>query len=174
MKYIINVPEDRVHNGVLCAMGTMEDGVNHYLPTGIKATPYAIPYDESSDEKAWKFAQKILAPPNTRDALTVEDLMDCYGTDDAYDVVCEQTYAEARERYEVWKKRKDEIKIGDLVTDDSNAVRAVVLGESVSGRAWGILDENGCMRMINKSHVSKVGRHFPEVEQMLKKMRELE
>ena len=169
MKYIINVPEDRVHNGVLCAMGTMKDGVNHYLPTGIKATPY----DELSDEKAWKFAQKILAPPNTGDALTVEDLMDCYGTDDAYDVVCEQTYAEARERYEVWKKRKDEIEIGDLVTD-SNAVRAVVLGESVSGRAWGILDENGCVRMINKSHIFKAGRHFSEVEQMIEKMRKPE
>ena len=60
MKYIINVPEDRVHVDMLCVMGTMEDGVDHYLPTGIKA----IPYDESEAEQrgreeAWELIKAI-------------------------------------------------------------------------------------------------------------------
>ena len=107
MKYIINVPEDRVHGDRLCAMGIMEDSLSHYLQTGIKV----IPYDESEAEKrgqeeAWTFAQKILAPPDNNDALTMEDLADCYGTDDAYDVICGMTFAEASEKYEAWKEQK--------------------------------------------------------------------
>ena len=95
MKYIIDIPEDEVNiSGILTAT-TM------------------TPYDESEAEQrgreeAWEFAKKILGPSDNSDALTMEDLADCYGTDDAYDVVCGTTYQEAREKYEEWKKEKDD------------------------------------------------------------------
>ena len=173
MKYIIDVPEDRIHDGVLCAMGIMEDSLDHYLPTGIKATPY----DESEagkrgQEEAWEFAKKILAPSDNSDALTVEDLADCYGTDDAYDVVCGTTFAEASEKYEAWKKQKDGIHVGDEIYD--RRVKGVVthVDNSKAGVFYPVVAQSGATYVLSGLEAKKTGRTFPEVEELLNKLRE--
>lgn len=179
MKYVIDIPEDRVHGDILCAMGIMEDSLDHYIPTGIKATPY----DESEAEKrgqeeAWSFAQKILAPPNNSDAMTVEDIMDCYGTDDAYDVICEMTFAEASEKYEAWKEQKNEIKVGDEVAfhhDDGRPDTVVVVTYIGSDGYIDGMDGRGTQYAHkNPDRWTKTGRTFPEVADLLEKMRKPE
>ncbi len=175
MKYIIDVPEDRVHVGRLCVMGTMEDGLDHYLPTGIKATPYdESAAEQQGREEAWSFAQNILAPSDNSDALTVEDLMDCYGTEDAWDVVCGMTYQEACEKYEAWKKQKDRIHVGDEIYD--RRVKGIVthVDNSGAGVFYQVVAQSGVTYVLSSLEAKKTGRTFPELADLFEKMREPE
>lgn len=172
MKYIINVPEDRVQGDRLCVMGIMEDSLSHYLPTGIKATPYdESEAEQRGQEEAWEFAQKILAPPNNSDALTAEDLADCYGTDDAYDVICEMTYQEACEKYEAWKKEMEEIKIGDEIRNGGVYGIVTLVEKKADGICYHVVGDDGYVWYLNDLVTKKTGRHFPEVADLLEKMR---
>lgn len=121
MKYIIDLPEDKevcVSDGQYTKIIQPDQNKMVVFNIGddvlrlgftVKLTPYnESEAEQRGREEAWEFAQKILAPPNNSDALTVEDIMDCYGTDDAYDVICEMTFAEASEKYEAWKEQKDD------------------------------------------------------------------
>ena len=101
MKYIIDVPEDRVHGDILCALAIMEDSLDHYLPTGIKA----VPYDESEAEqrgidKAWKLAQEL-------ENMEIDDWKDCFHGS-CEDGLTKMSFDEANERYKEWSKRKDD------------------------------------------------------------------
>ena len=172
MKYIVNVPEDRIHNGVLCVMGTMEDGVCHYLPTGIKA----MPYDESEAEKrgqeeAWEIAQKILKDPS-KDGMLNTELNNCFGTDDIY-LIGEMSYAEVSKKYETWKKSKDEIKIGDEIAfyHDDGRLDTVAIVTHVSQVFVDGMEAKGTL-YANKSPKkwTKTGKTFPEVVELLEKV----
>ena len=109
MKYIIDVPEDRISAGRLRVLADMENSMTYWIETGIRVTPY----EESSDtaEDAWKMVSRILK--DTADGgMSWDDIEDCFGTDTISGIV-EMSYAEAREKYETWKKEKDEIHVGD-------------------------------------------------------------
>ena len=161
MKYIIDIPEDEVNiSGILTAT-TM------------------TPYDESEAEQrgreeAWEFAKKILGPSDNSDALTMEDLADCYGTDDAYDVVCGTTYQEAREKYEEWKKEKEEIKIGDEIRNGGVYGIVTLVEKKADGICYHVVGCDGYVWYLNDLVTKKTGRHFPEVAELLEKMRKPE
>lgn len=181
MKYIIDIEDE--------PFTRKSDGEKLYLSQFTPAIfaerelHFLTPYDESAteqrgQEEAWSFAQKILAPPNNSDAMTVEDIMDCYGTDDAYDVICEMTFAEASEKYEAWKEQKNEIKVGDEVAfhhDDGRPDTVVVVTYIGSDGYIDGMDGRGTQYAHkNPDRWTKTGRHFPEVADLLEKMREPE
>ena len=66
----------------------------------------------------------------------------------------------------------DEIHVGDEVCfNDGESFNGVVLDESVVNGSWCILTENGCVSAFDEKKLHRTGRHFDEVETMLKKMR---
>lgn len=66
----------------------------------------------------------------------------------------------------------DKICVGDEVCfEDGETFKAVVLDESVVNGSWCVLTENGCFSVFDEKKLHRTGRHFDEVETMLKKMR---
>ena len=172
MKYIIDVPEDRVHGDTLCALGIMEDGMDHYLPTGIKA----VPYDESKAEKrgqeeAWELAEKIaFNQGNIREILLPNQ------PDNICRVFDKFSYAEAREKCDSWKGQEDEIHVGDEV--ECNGIKGVVclIGkDEVCGICPDMWTEETIITFRwDKSKILKTDRSFPELAEVFEKMKENE
>lgn len=129
-----------------------------------------IPYTESDrnaiEDEVWEFAKKLVSMSGNE----VSDMMGC--ATNFGEVMYNMPYQESKNRYEKWKKQKDEIRVGDELKDDGN-IRAVVLDiRDEDYMSYEVFTENGIMDEWQRGIVVKTGRHFDEVEELLKKMRE--
>ena len=177
MKYIIDLPDKEIREYVLedrltipIQVGITKDCLS--FDTGLKITQY----DESDIEHArkegqdetWELAREIaFNRGNIREILLPNQ------PDSICCVFDKFSYAEAREKYEAWKKQKDEIKIGDEVIFE-NGSRFIVYNIFGDGSLCGVGYTNiGKQRPwsnVDPTHVTK-GRHFPEVAEALEKLR---
>lgn len=88
-----------------------------------------------------------------------------------------QDYQKAKERYEAWKKQKDEIHVGDEVENASHK-EGIAINHHISpsnGLEYVRVlymddDGNSFISAWEKNNVCKTGRHFDEVEELLEKM----
>ncbi len=78
---------------------------------------------------------------------------------------------EFKEESEEEQKKAAEIKIGDEVTDDKEW-EGVVTWISPLGEYLVIILKDGTALHWNKKDFKKTGRHFPQLEEVLKQMRE--
>lgn len=174
-KYIIDVPNSFVDitNGLHIPIDKEGD---FRIDTGLKLTPYTEPnkdnamwmdgYEkgvEAGRDDAWELIKDI-------NYLEYDDFVACF-SGMTEEQVFELSYQEAKSQYEAWKNQKDRIRVGDEVTLHNNVKLVVVTidhGTSVQG-----IDENGeCYEYIELDELTKTGRHFDDVEELLKKMKE--
>ena len=109
---------------------------------------------------AWNFAKKLLNYTNK----DWEDLMNLL-------LVSNCSYQEAKEMYEKWEKEKNEIQIGDEVKDKDLEDKGIVT--FVSATRCDVLWFDGSVsKEVPMSDLCKTGRHFDEVKDFLKKIKE--
>lgn len=194
MKYIIDIPNDSINKYVsLCDRESFVVPITVGLDsslcfnTGLKLKPYTEPDHKSIElqhahdienvarlnynkgaEDAWEFAKQV-------SIMNPDDKEECWGTAKYNTINFGYSYQEAKAEYEAWKKR-DEIRVGDEVeyTGCNETVRFVVTG-IVGERAYGFkhtceYDDAG--EYCDIDMLRKTGRHFDEVEELLKKMKE--
>lgn len=124
-------------------------------------------------EDAWELSRRIICPSDC-----CEDSISAYTKEifnkDGWEIrgiFNDLSYQDAKTKYEAWKKKKEEIRVGDEVVLYENVKMVVVQvdhGTSIQG-----VDENGeCYERIERNVVKKTGRHFDEIETLLKKMNE--
>ena len=175
MKYLINIPESCVIRsplkgevlGIPLLLSATQK--TYTLPTEIQLEPYTEPDRKAIEDEVWEFAMKCLS-------MDGSEFCDVF---DSCDALCltNYSYQDAKARYESWKAEREQILVGDEVEYDCNGrVRFVVLG--IVGRtAYGFkypcdCDDAGDYCDIDE--LTKTGRHFPEVAELLKKMRDTE
>ena len=124
-----------------------------------KLIPYIEPDRKAIEDEVWEFAWEVLQ-------LDLPVFREIFGYD-----TDKMDYREYKSKYEAWKKQRDEIHVGDEVIIKSDGVKGVVLDEDLCGE-FSVFTENGCCEAYRKIHFEKTGRHFPEVTELLKKMRE--
>ena len=76
-----------------------------------------------------------------------------------------------REYEKEQQKKAAEIKIGDEVTDN-DGWKGVVTWISPDGEYLVVTLQDGSALRWKKDHFKKTGRHFPEIEEVLKQMQE--
>ena len=171
-KYLINVPDEIIEfmNGKFDVFIEPEVKVGecrHYKVRldDTEITPYTEQDREAIENEAWEFAKTV-------SIMKPEDKRECWGTDKYNTINLGYSYQETKAKYESWKAEKAEIRVGDELKDDEN-IRAVVLDiideDYVS---YEVFTENGIVDEWQKGIVVKTGHHFPEVAELLKKMRE--
>ena len=130
------------------------------------------PYDESAAEQrgreeAWELIKAI-------GKMSDDDMVDCFGTR----VIVNLSYTEAHEKYVSWKKQKDEIKVGDEVAFHHNDGRpdtvVVVTYIGENGFIDGMDGKGTQYACKNPKRWTKTGRYFPEMADLLEKMRKPE
>jgi len=167
-KYIIDIPEDRVtSDGKLRFMACIDSPLANWIYTGI----FAEPFDRKAiEDEVWDLVRIITD-------MTDVQRKECFGGEtcnlDEY-----LTYQEAKEKYEAWRKQKNEIRVGDEVVyaDDPNKEKAIVLRlyqpKQYKTLADILCEDGTVIKMIKVENLAWTGRHFDEVEELLKKMKE--
>ena len=121
---------------------------------------------DAVEQEVWEFASILM----NMHPDVAEDIYWSMNGGKGIGVATEMTYQEAKARYEEWKQ-KEEIEVGDELKDDEN-IRAVVLDIlDADYESYEVITENGIVDEWQKGIVIKTGRHFSEVEELLKKMR---
>ena len=128
-----------------------------------KLTPYTELDRKAIEDETWGLAERIAD-------MSYDDFVSCFeGETEEY--VYGLPYHEVKAKYEAWKKQKEEIHVGDEV-EDNDGTRGIVfdiIGTDLLGVCWE--EERVSHFFWPKSYCRKTGRHFDEVERLLKKMR---
>ena len=172
MKYIIDIPDKYVMTTNPKKLMILEKGVT--IATGIELTPYTEPDRQAIEDEVWEFVGKI-------QKMTCEQMHEVLGiTAPNYDDFCNEiSYQDAKAKYEEWKKQKDEIRVGDEVEYECGGekIRFIVTGVKDS-TAYGFRqlmeyeDVSDVGEYCDIEDLWKTGRHFDEIEELLKKMKE--
>lgn len=193
MKYIIDLPdayisESALLGDILSIPICLESGKCYEIPTGIKLEPYIEPdMDEirqMAHEEVWEFARRIICPSDCCEDSISAHTKEIFNKEgwETRGIFNDLSYQEAKAKYDAWKKSKEEIHVGDEVqyslgnyeytfivfgkeNDTLYGIRSdeVDMGDVYNG--WDFCDRR-------ERTLKKTGRHFDEVEKLLKKMKE--
>lgn len=132
-----------------------------------KLTPYTEPDEDEIrqrvEQEVWEFADKY---------YNMNDI----DFDDCCDSEVQSSYSEAKAKYEEWRKQKDEIRVGDEVTFKPNDAKGIVIWCHVPD-VYADVDKyavftGNFVEYCPIEWLTKTGRVFPEVAELLKKMKE--
>lgn len=152
MRYIIELPDD------------FAEATKEYWDktVGLQLEPYTEDDRKSIEDEVWELADYM-----GRMSLTERDL--CFGFPLPQEVTANLTYQEAKTLFEKWMKSENEIHVGDEVYPVNPKAPRVVT--KIENRVAYQMGYDGNMWADDVSDLHKTGRHFPEVGQMLEKMR---
>lgn len=125
-------------------------------------------------EKAWEIAKKIFTPQRAYEEAYGRDELDIiFGEGFTSFDLAQMTAFEVVDKVELYEKQKaekDKIKDGDEVILD-DGTKGVVVFSSTDGHL-NIVNAYGGIRSYNATEVVKTGRHFPQMVEMMKEMRD--
>lgn len=137
-----------------------------------KLTPYTEPDRKAIEDEVWSLAREIaycMSFGACKDAGTLCD-DDIYTS--ATGVLEKLSYQEAKAKYEAWKKGKEKLRVGDEVIYHRNKYIVGYVGED---EVYHLVDQCWIRVVVQGDHqLTKTGRHFPEVMELLKKTRDTE
>ena len=117
-----------------------------------------------TEDNVWEFAMKCLS-------MDGNEFCDVF---DSCDALCltNYSYQAAKAKYDSWRKRKDEVCVGDEVTEKSGLWKGIVMNIDDTDDLT-IMDSSGkSCNGYKKKHFRKTGNHFNEIAELLKKMSE--
>lgn len=174
-KYIIDVPDE--------AVSFMDGEMSFFVEPKIKderRRHYVLRIDEEDvsiytepdrgaiEDEVWKMARLI----SLDGGLSSPDLYECYKSSDIQKVMRTHSYQEAKAKYDAWKQEKEEIHVGDEVISTFGDKMVVThhwnQNDGTTGVSGFSADCSGLY--YDEIEVEKTGRHFPEVEELLKKL----
>lgn len=128
-----------------------------------KLTPYTELDRKAIEDETWELAERIAD-------MSYDDFISCFeGETEEY--VYGLPYHEVKAKYEEWKKRKDEIRVGDEVIYNGDRVVVTDIFLQDITRLWieGVTSSGKTVEAL-ESDIKKTGRHFAEIEELLKKL----
>ena len=156
MKYLIEVPDEAGQAYYNIAPYTEPNEDNAMWMDGYEKGV------EAGRNDAWKFARNLLNYTNK----DWEDLMNLL-------LINNCSYQEAKDMYEEWEREKNEIQIGDEVKDKGIEDKGIVT--SVLATRCDVLWFDGTVSEdVLMSDLCKTGRHFDEIQNLLKTIEEEE
>lgn len=125
-------------------------------------------------EKAWEIAKKIFTPQRAYEEAYGRDELDIiFGEGFTSFDLAQMTAFEVVDKVELYEKQKaekDKIKDGDEVILD-DGTKGVVVFSSTDGHL-NVVNAFGGIRSYNATEVVKTDRHFPQMVEMMKEMRD--
>ena len=160
MKFIIDLPDE-----------IAEASVRYWKETtDMTLAPYIEPGHKAIEDEVWELAERIAD-------MSYDDFIDCFeGETEEY--VYGLPYREVKAKYEIWKRDKEEIHVGDEVTaktdTDKDMPKGIVTYNNPEQSQFLVIKSDGTFSWWHKGGLRKTGRHFDEVEKLLERMREQE
>lgn len=178
---------------------SVEDGKEYLIATEIYAEEYTEPDRNAIDlqhahdienvarmnyskgtEDSWELARRIICPSDCCEDSISAYTKEIFNKDrwEIRGIFKDLSYQEAKAKYEEWLKRKDEIHVGDelkQITASGSPTGAKCIVVKIDGDKMNGIKKDGSLVVCSsqvKRWWTKTGRHFPEVAELLKKMRE--
>lgn len=190
-KYVVDVPDE--------AVGFMDGEMSFFVEPKIKderRRHYALRIDEEDistytesdrkdiEDKVWSLAREIAYDMSLYECEEAGMLCDDDIYESATGVLEKLSYQEARDKYEAWKKEKEEIHIGDEVQYSLAGYEYtfIVFGKE-NDTLYGMRTDKVDMDDIceiweycykSDSTLVKTGRHFDEVSNLMERIRKNE
>lgn len=167
MKYIIELEDEPYMR---------EDGVNYYTCKSARwyklgetiinrLTPYTDPDRKAIEDEVWELVKVI-------EKMEYDDYEKCFSNYGGHEAFFDRPYREAKAKYDAWKKSKEEVHVGDEVKI-ANTIGVVTRVPEYDEQRVHYIAESGTVYCNNAyADIVKTGRHFDEVESLLKKMEE--
>ena len=176
MKYIINVPDKAIElmNGHISVFIEPEFKMGDRKYYALRLSKEDIgPYTEldrkaieNAQEEVWMFVRYMALK------MGFDQKADCFGTGSPIVVVRDLSFQEAKDKYDDWKAKREQICVGDEVKSKNKEWKGVVTNVDQNGDLI-IMDDSGeTGRYYKAKHFEKTGRYFTEIEELLKKMKE--
>jgi len=174
-KYVIEIPDERVGDFVgsthLLMPYTMAEHKGHH-DTGLSLTPYTEPDRKAIEDEVWEFAT-ICTKMNGADSV------DVFGGF-SLDSFTNYSYQEAKAKYEEWRKRKDEIRVGCEVQHKKMPGLKIYVTDMDDNSFGGfalcsvedVCDYGDRFSECNVHQYKPTGRVLPNIVELLKKMKE--
>ena len=128
------------------------------------AKTHTEPDRKAIEDEVWSLAETLI------DEMTSDEVLEVTGNRCLFEL----SYQEAKAKYEAWKESKEEIHVGDEIRiKTSYSADAVVIG--MDDYDLFIVWKDGETDRIEppeRKQWVKTGKHFPEVEELLKKITE--
>ena len=171
MKYIIDVPDGTKWIEAYYTVDYLRYQGDTIMVDSL--IPYTEPDREAVENEVWEFARRIICPSDCCEDSISKYTEEFLGipSHKARAIFKDLSYQEAKAKYEAWSKQN--IHEGDEVMYNSRT-RAVVLKPETEEKYGTILTSEFATIAVSHDDLEKTGRHFPEVEELLKKMREEE
>jgi len=159
MKYIVDVPnQDYSYDEILHTLKLKFYDDNLSCEVLLDAESYTEPDRKAIEDEVWEFATNIF----------FEDFDEIFGGT-PHEVLTSLSYQQIKEQYDAWKKEKEEIRVGDEV---KHRGLNYVVGYVGADKVYHLIDKNWLRTVVQGGYqLIKTGRNFPEVAELLEKMR---
>ena len=168
-KYIIDVPDNYLIksalNGLTLGIPMLISATQkeYVLPTNIQLNQYTEPDRETIENEVWDLAQKLCE-------MNQDQWVSCFGADERFKTPSDYNYQEAKAKYDEWAKEKSRIRVGDEV-EIVNIIGVVIRVPKHDEQRVHYITKSGTVYCNNAyAEIKKTGRHFDEIEELLKKM----
>lgn len=162
-KYIIDIPEETIYLNALERKDGKVVWAKSYDISDLRPYTASESYIDGlkrGQNEAWEFAWEVLQ-------LDLPVFREIFGYD-----TDKMDYRDYKYKYEAWKKQKDEIRVGDEV-EICGTIGIVTRVPYLDEERVHYIAKSGTVYCNNSyAEIKKTGRHFDEIEELLKKMRE--
>ena len=175
-KYIVTLADEYALVHKLTVPVTINGKHTAWIQTDINLTPYTEPdleqvrkeaYEQGLSD-AWEAARKIIYMPEA-DLLNL--FTECYAAVcTSVQVFLKYDASECIEKIRAYEQEQEKIKVGDEIETPSGLKGYVV--NFTDDELVHYVSSEGRFGTIGMSAVSKTGRHFPEIAEVLAKMKE--
>lgn len=122
---------------------------------------------------AWECAKKIAVSSNDG-GFDLDELNDIFHTRSVTATMSNYSASEAIEKIKTYEEARKQIRVGDelIYISDDGCGRRYIVTHIINLHFVDVIDECGGTTYINIEMCKKTGRHFSQVEELLKQMQE--
>ena len=167
MKYIIDVPDDAKWIEVYHPVDHLQYESNAIFIERLE--PYTEPDRKAIEDEVWEFVKSCI----DMDGI---DFYRCFEDGSIY-CLTGYTYSEAKAKYDDWKAENKKISVGDEVVNNMGRAYVIYHIDRDKQLAYGVDFTVGYPLLLATFPMhghyipNKTGKHFPEVAELLKKIR---
>lgn len=166
MKYIIDVPKE-----------IAKISEEFLSKAGLLCEPYTEPDRKAIEDEVWELTRRIICPSDCCEDSISAHTKEIFNKEgwEIRGIFNDLSYQEAKAKYEAWMKQKDEtFNTGDEVYNKEIDSKGVILRRYNSDTLDILWDDGSAGETMSIKAITKTGRHFNEVAELLQKMRGVE
>lgn len=111
-------------------------------------------------EEAWEIARIVCYHPS-KGGMTVDEMKECFGYVWSSDIMKTCSAEEAKAKYDAWKKKKDAVRVGDLIHTKRSDRDMVVTGIVGSTPVYNVVDiRDGTGTLVLRNEFVTTGKHY--------------